>query len=349
MKHNGKSISKSIEGLFIFFIFFVGAFRDASIGTDIAMYDDGYHMIWLNPYNYVRDIEPGFSFLTYIIKFFSSSYYFYYGLLYIVNILLYCKACKILEVNKSLFLSILLLSGLLAPSFNVVRQMLGLSAGILFYSIIESQYRSGKYRAISAIIVFEIGVLILSYLIHNSLFLLMMIPIFYIPKVCNLLNKDIILWGILGVSVFLSLTSSDIIQNILTASTGLFGERADFYVTVYTTYHDSIKASHGFMTSLLNGALVILLSKGKRDNLFYIGFVGLMLQGIAASGLGTIGRAFNNLSIFLCIYYARYWFTYNTSWWLFGLKLLRIVVWLSSLYYTLFQNESLNPYKTFIF
>lgn len=344
---------KRIGSIFIFFIIVTGALRDATIGTDISLYGSGYHMIWKNPYGYPRDIEPGFLYLTNLIKSIAPSYYLYYSLLYILNILFYCLACRRLGINKILFLAILLISGLLAPSFNVVRQMLALSIGLFVYSCFFSRKSESSFK-IKNVFLYEVAIVITAIFFHRSLFLLIIIPCFHIKCIKKTLSNDYVLWGLLALSLFISIFGDTYVQLALAYSEGRFGERADFYANLYQQYADSTDATHGYLTNIINGFLAILLSKKRRDPLFLVGFVGLLLSGISSSGLATLGRVFDNMTIFFNLYLASRWFDlYNINSLITKrvniLKFLRILFWMTSLYYTLFTNDSLNPYKTFLF
>ena len=336
--------------IFVVLILFIGGFRDATIGTDIAIHDDGYYMLWKNPFNYPRNLETGFVFLTALIKWIFPSYYFYYSVIYILTILLFCYASKKLGINHILFLAMILIGGLLGPCFNVIRQMLALSIGLSVYALFWSNDLHSDF--IKRVAKYEVAIIVAGFLFHQSLFLLTIVPFLGIRKIFDFLNKDLVLFSLLGGALFLIIAGSDYINLALFFLEGRISGRAEFWANTYAQAGDTVEATHGYMTTLLNGIIAILLSRNNRDVYFMTGFLGLLLSGICASSLGTIGRAFDNLTVFLLLFWAKYWFQLYKSFKLhpisYGLQLSRIVLWISSLYFTLFTNESLNPYKTFI-
>lgn len=356
-----KSRSFQLIGLlFLILVFIVGAFRDASVGTDIELNDDGYHLLWKNPFHYYRDVEPGFMYLTYIIKSLIPSYYAYYSIIFIFTLIFFCASAKKLGVNQYAFVAVIFLSGYLHISFNIIRQMLGISLALYVYSLyyIRTFNKSSIERNCNYIkntIIYELIILILAMTMHGSILILSIVPIFDSKIICSFLDNDIILFALLGATIFISVIGHNYILMALTLFEGQLGNRADSYISDYLANSESFEAAHGYITSLVNGLIAILISKGRRNKYFFIGFLGILLTEIASSGMGTIGRTFTNLQYFINLYYCQIWFVpiqrktvYNAVKNI-GLKTIRIVFWLSSLYYTLLINETVNPYKSFIF
>ena len=346
--------------LFLFLIYFIGAFRDASIGTDIALNEDGYHLLWTNPFHYYRDMEKGFVYLTYIIKTLIPSYYIYYSVIYIITLSFFCASAKRLGVNRYGFIAILFLAGYLHISFNIIRQMLAMSIALYIYSLYFSKTfdvleNENKTRYIKNTIFFELLLLILAFTMHGSVLILSIVPLFDIKAICRFLDHDSVLFALLGLTIYISVVGHDHIIIALTFLEGYFGSRADTYIIDYVSNSETYEASHGYITSLVNGMIAILISKGRRNKFFYLGFWGILFTEIASSGLGTIGRTFYMLQYFINLYYCQIWYksspkstTYNQTKMTF-VKILRVFFWLSSLYYTLLLNNSVNPYKTFLF
>ncbi len=358
---NDKSKMYQILGiLFLFLIYFVGAFRDASIGTDIELNDDGYHLLWKNPFHYYRDVEPGFKYLTFIIKTLIPSYYAYYSIIFIITLSFFIASAKKLGVNRYGFIAIIFLAGYLHICFNIIRQMLGISIAFYLYSLYYTKtfnILNGEisHRYVKNTIIFELLVLILALTIHGSILILTIVPLFDIKPICKFLDNDIVLLALLGITIFISVIGHDYILLALTFFEGFWGERADTYIADYLANSESFDAAHGYITSLVNGLIAILISKGRRNKFFFIGFWGIILTEIASSGMGTLGRTFTNLQYFIFLFYCQIWYgplsnkTVLNNLKMLTLKTLRIAFWLSSLYYTLLINESVNPYKTFLF
>ena len=107
--------------IFPIVIFFLGTFRDTTIGTDIWLSGGGgYYYIWKSPLGSVDAdrLEVGFLYLTSLLKSIHNSYYFYYGAIYAITIGLYFFAAKRMKINPAVFLAIFLLLVHLAVSFN---------------------------------------------------------------------------------------------------------------------------------------------------------------------------------------------------------------------------------------
>lgn len=359
-RNDKKNIFQFLGVVFIFLIFVVGAIRDASIGTDVELNGDGYHLFWKTPLHYYRDVEPGFKYLTVFIKTLFPSYYAYYSIIYIITVFFFCAFARRMKVSVAGFIAIIFLAGYLHICFNIIRQMLGISLALYIYSIYYSRtfdIHKCKIRTqyVKNTIIFELLVLILAFTVHGSILILIIVPLFDIEAICRFLNKDIVLYTLLGLSIFISVVGHDYIMMVLTVFDGNVGERANMYISDYIANYESFEASHGYITSLVNGLIAILISKGRRNKFFFIGFWGIILTEIASSGMGTLGRTFTNLQYFIFLFYCQIWYgplsnkTVLNNLKMLTLKTLRISFWLSSLYYTLLINESVNPYKTFLF
>lgn len=348
--------------VFVFLFFLLGIFRDTTVGTDIMLYDGGgYYEIWQSPKsNSFSYVEKGFVWLTIVLKGFCNSYYFYYGAIFFITMLFYYLSAKKMHINPALFFAIYILSSAFIGSFNTIRQNLALSAGVLVFShlLYGFDIRNNTLKnVIKRIALFELFIFLLSYGFHTSILILTILPLFLLKGVQNLLSKELILWGLLLIVTLINLRYGTLIQKYVILANGLLniGERADSWAQTIELYGDSIEASHGVLSSFVMGAFAILLSKGQRGVLFYIGFIGLLLASMASVNLGTIGRVFNNLSIFIYFYYALIFCNFRFTYKLFNLKIgwvmltLLIVFWISVFYNTVLLNETVSPYHTYLF
>ena len=184
-----------------------------------------------------------------------------------------------------------------------------------------------------------------------------MLPIFYIRKIQELLSKDVVLWILLFAVFCINVLYGVYIQLavIWLQSTLHIGGRADFWISVIERFGDDIVSSHGSLTILISGSIAILASKNRRDVLFYMGFVGFLLSSLASANLGTVGRVFNNISIFLVVYYARIFGNILVSYKIKNLDLRWLVItlllfdWLTGFYFTTILNNTVSPYKSYLF
>ena len=339
-----------------FMVIAVGVFRGEYIGTDIMPVGGGsYYDLWRSPFSDDR-IEKGFVWLTYILRNMIDSYHFYYGAIYALNMYFYYLAVKRMKLNVSVFFAILLLSSTFYPSFNTIRQQLGLSIGVYLFSLLIYNPCNG-YSLKKNIILYELGIFLLFLFSHHGLFILAIVPLFLMTPIQKVLNKDIALWSLLAATVVIIQFFGQYIQMAIIALNGVvsLGDRADFYANLVENYGDNIEASRGILSTIINGSLAILISRNKRNFLFYIGFVGLLLSSLGSVNLGTVGRIFANVDFFMCLYFTCVWFDMDTSFkpcgrlQVFALKSLRLLFWGTSFYFTIVQNESISPYKTFLF
>lgn len=351
--------------IYVFIIFFLGVFRDTTIGTDIWLSGGGgYYAIWKAPFNSLESIrlELGYLYLTSILKSIYNSYYFYYGAIYAITIGFYIGAAKKMKINPAVFLAILFMSSTIISCYNIIRQTLALSAGILVYSFclygIETIIEERKiFSFLKRVVIFETLIALLAFGIHTSVLLLGVAPIFNIKTIQTILTKDVVLWGLLAFVVIINLAFSELTQNYFLIIQSYFdlGERQDFWIEYIENYGDYISSSHGIISTVLVGSIAILASRGQRNNLFFIGYVGLLLAHLANVNLGTIGRIFSNLSIFLIYFYAQIFGNLLKEYKLFGFDFRWIIVplffavWLSSFYFTTILNNTISPYQTYLF
>lgn len=341
---------------FIIIIFALGAFRDTCIGTDIMLYGGGdYYSLWKNPFHDFESdrLEYGFIILTYILKKIYNSYYFYYGSLFIINFFLYYKVAKKINVNPAVFFAILFVTCDITYSFNILRQMLGFSLGMFVFVCFQDKFVLNRAsKRIINVLWYELFIFLISVGFHYSIFVLALLPLFIIPIIQKLLNKDVLLWGLLVSVVYIMAMYQDWIQLALLGLQRIlkFGDRADFWMTQIEI--SDIEASHGIGTTIIMGSLAILISKGRRDVYFYIGFVGFLLSNLASVNLGIMGRVFLNYSLFLELYYSKIWFCIpnrkSEKIIFYSFKILLILFWARAFYYGFIMVEDLSPYKSYL-
>lgn len=335
---------KLIAGLYIFIVICMGVFRDTTIGTDTAL-DGGYHDIWMNPFGGLDYVEKGFQYIVAAIKWLVPSYYFFYGFFFFLTVIVYCRVAKNLKCESCVLIAVMFLSLTLVQSFNIFRQLAGLCFACLAYTFFILNKKN--------VLLYEISILLLMFLFHRSLAILIIIPIFEIPKVQLFLDHELILWGLFVGAIVLSSIGRDYINSLILMSEGVFGDRADHYVEFQEMYGEMIERGHGVVSDVITGSLYLLISRGRRDSIFYIGFLGLILNIFAGSFLGTIARLFLNLSVFMMLYWAKYWFEFSKGKKLFSMnnivKFLRVIFWITTLYYSLLTNETMAPYKSYLF
>lgn len=351
--------------LFVLIIFLLGVFRDTTIGTDIWLSGGGsYYSIWKSPFHSVdaERLEVGFLYLSSILKSLYNSYYFYYGFIYAITIGFYFLAAKRMKINPAVFFAIFFVSSAIIGCYNIIRQTLALSAGMLAYSFclceVDNIIEGKNIKSfLKRVIIYEALIVLLSFGLHTSVILLCVAPLFNIKTIQTVLSKDVVLWGLLAVVVMSNLTYSELFQSYFLIFQSYFnlGERQDFWTEFIESYGDELLSSHGIGTTVISGSLAILASRGRRNNLFYIGYIGFLFFQLASVNLGPLGRIFSNLSIFLYFYYAQIFGDLLKEYNLFSIDFrwlivsLFILLWISSFYYTTILNVSISPYQTYLF
>ena len=349
--------------VFVLLIFALGVLRDTTVGTDIQMsMNSHYYGLWRDPLSGNSHAGYGFLILTILLKVIDS-YYFYYGAIFAMTMGMYFFSAKKMGINAAVFFAVFFASSTITTSYNIIRQILALSAAIMAYSYLIydldfCQWRKPQSSTLKKIAIYEAIILLLTYGFHISIFILTIVPLFHLKIIQKYLSKDTVLWILLILVVVVCTRYGSTVQSILLVIESHIdlGERADFWVEMIELYGDSISSSHGMGSTFIAGSIAILASRGRRNVLFYIGFVGFLLNQIGATGLGTVGRIFSNVSVFLIFYYAQIFgqllknykllFKENIGW---IIILLFLFSWTNKFYHTTILNGSISPYATYLF
>ena len=349
---------------YVLLIVALGTFRDTTIGTDISTPLGGYYLLWKDPFNVndIENVEYGFLCFSYFIKNIWDSYYFYYGFIFALSMAMYYYAALRMKINPAVFFAIFFMSSSIITSYNIIRQILALSAAILAYSftIYKSENYDGEVRLFfkyKNVVIYEVLIMLLSVTIHASVLFLLILPLFHMKEVKNVLSKDIVLWILLLFAIVISLRFGEYVQQlVLLAQASLhIGGRADFWAEFLDMYGDRIASSHGVSSMIISGSIAILASRGRRNALFYIGFIGLLLTNLSSVNLGTLGRLFSNMSLFLVFYYSQIFGELLTSYRMFNVDARWIIIilfvfdWTTGFYFTTILNPTISPYKSHLF
>ena len=344
---NGKQ--KTIGAFFAFVFLFVGGFRDSTIGTDTGFDSWYYHNFVFtnfNPesWNRYTPFEPGFNLFIAVFKnVITNNFYAFYSIIFFLSYFFAIKAIKKLHLNVFLFLSFCFLANYYANSLNIMRQMLALYIG--FYLLVV------LYIEKKQIWIYEFSIACLAILIHKSMFMLCLFPLFEYPRLQKILTTKVLLI-ILFVSLLLSIYGGEFIGQKLIYFSGLFGERADFYIDIYEQYGVSERAVGYIGPTLLSLCLIGLPTKN-RNTFFYYSFIGLCVSLITTSFLPIIGRLTLNMSFFYVVYLTQNWSLFNLNqkkekYVIIALKTLFIIYWLNSLMGALINNPEYNPYQSYL-
>ena len=347
---------------YVLIIISLGVFRDTTIGTDIMLSGGGhYYALWKSPFSGLTHSEYGFLVLTSYLKTLVNSYYFYYGSIFAMTMGMYLLAAKKFGINPAIFFSVFFVSSTITSSYNIIRQIFTLSACVLVFSYLlyDVNFETGRNARISyfKIAIYEMLIMLLAIGFHTSAIILVLLPLFHISYIQKYLSWDAVLWILLVLVVIVRFRYSDQIQEFVIMANSVLGlgERADFWTEFIENYGDRIESSHGVGSTIISGTIAILASRGRRNILFYIGFIGLLLSNLASVNLGVVSRFFSNISIFLIFYYAQIFGEILKSYTIYkidfrwAIVMLFIITWTYNFYKMTIMSPSISPYKTYLF
>lgn len=208
-------ISKSNDSRKVSFIilsiimFFVGAFRSPTVGTDTRyVYIQNFTHTTFEPYtwNYYTEFEPGFNVLMAFFKeYISNDYKLFYGFLFVLTFSLFIVFIRKVSYSPLLSLAFFVWFGYYTTEFNIMRQYLGVAVvSILIVSFLEK----GKY------LLYIVYCILLGVLVHKSLVIFALLPIFYIRNINNILNRMVLL-ALLSFSVLCFFVLKNIMVSVL--------------------------------------------------------------------------------------------------------------------------------------
>lgn len=332
-----KNVKKPLGFALITVMTFIGAFRNIKIGTDTGSW---YYSNWFfttfdpNSWNHFTPFEPGFNMLMAMLKYVVNSYEFFYCIIFLATIFFICKSAKVLRFSVIYVAAFFFLTYCFAQSLNIVRQMFGLSIGCLLIAEF--------YKKNISFIVFELSICLLCLLLHHTLLILGLFPIFVyldLNKYCS----ERILIIILSLVQILSLYFLPLLTSYLLGFSGMLDDRSNHYIDVIEEYGAGSEV--GWIISFCSNIVLILLSRQKRNCFFYFAFLGTILS-ILLSSFGAIGRISINLSFFYIIYLASIWNKTESSFYFILLKALYVLSCIYILYGSLINNTEYTPYST---
>lgn len=328
---------KLVGYTFVFTLIFIGAFRDITIGTDTSWYYHNWILMTSNPttWNHFTPFEPGFNWFIIGLKYLCNSYYFFYSCTFIIMCMSLSISSKIFRIPVIFLFIFFLLANYFSLSMNVMRQTFGLSLGSIFVAL----YYRTKINFVSYC-VFVIG---LTYLIHNSLIILLAFPLFKVFDWKKILDdKRLYVFLICAqiISITCTLYISDIMLNVFH---GALDEKSDKYLDDLDQYGVQ-DAKVGWISSFILNLLFIFLSRHNRNSLFYYAYLGIIISTILSS-FESINRIAMNATLFTTFYYAQNWNHMIKYKWNKYAMVLLIVLYVYILNGALLGNDQFNPYK----
>lgn len=285
----------------------LGIFRGEYVGTDNEIYRDNFNATTMNPNSWstYTEFELGFSWFMALFKnYISNNFYVFRGGIFIVFMLginfLIRRYCK----NHILALFFLILFLIYTDAFNLMRQYTALGLSCFAIPLLLNKKN---------IIFYEIIIFFFTFLIHRSLIIMTILPIFiYVNSINSFFTKDKYLILLLCFSYVCVFMSDKLYQLIpfLSENFAFLGERYVGYI--YTSIDSTEQISK--ISSLLNTIFAIYLVKicpnSEKRNLFFICFI---LSICVANILGAMSALFlrisTNLALFKFILFANIWYS----------------------------------------
>lgn len=298
------SIVKSDKQKYLFFligafIIILGATRGMTVGTDVRVYYRNWAVMTNNQttWNQFTPFEIGFNYYIMFLKnHISSSYYFFYGSVFVITWLL--LLWYIYKVCYNKIFSVFCLYGTIYyfMTMNAMRQCLAFSLLLPFIYF----YMIGKLKLLYYIIALSLIVI----LVHNSMAIFLLVPIALFLEKKEISSK--LLYIILGVSVFLFFSLKNIPFLAALQTTSLLTTRYQGYVE-YALKNEFEFSNLEMLLYVFFCAFTVYMTKSKkRDATFYIYFIGIVFRTGFISTFPFVSRFF----YILCVFGAIYWSTF---------------------------------------
>ena len=324
--------------IFIFLLLLIGGFRDITIGTDTEWYFHNWFFTTFKPtsWNHYTPFEPGFNyFIAFFKEYISSSYTAFYSTVFFITYLFPIIFIKRLKLNYGIYFALCYITFHYGASLNIMRQYLALNICFLILVIAWKEKHS--------LILYEFLICAVAILLHKSMFMLCIFPLFDQKKIQSFLSTKILII-FLFLATGISILGKSFLESKLDIFLGVFGSRADDYISSFIKY-GLYDRSIGYAGQFLNTLFLILISRGRRNGYFYCGIFGLYIYIITASFMPVIGRLALNYSFLMFIYLVQNWFEFKKNKTTYYLSLAILLYYVYSLYYTLLINTTYNPYN----
>lgn len=255
---------KQVYNVIIFLMCFFGLFRGRSVGLDVDKYCLNISRTTFNPstWNYHPVFEDGYNILIAVYNTIFDNPLFFVGLCNVFFVLAWNHYNKKKNERFEIGLLALYLLGYYIQSYNIIRQYFALGLMLLILAKIDLENMKLKDHIILTVCIWIVGTLF-----HNSVYILMLIPIYYIIKSCQLYNK---------MTCFILIATSAIVfyLDIISNALGVFSDL--FFINEKTNgYYQSAlignveEEEYSFLRIILdNTFLLFLLFRAKSIGVF---------------------------------------------------------------------------------
>lgn len=309
----GGERSKFCYYVFLLGLTFIAFFRDQSVGGDNQVYSLNYYAADMNPLTWsaYTEFEPGFAFYLAVFKtYICNDYHLFMGSCFIIYIL---GVHNMLKKERNCFLCLFFFVAFLyyVTSFNIMRQSAAMGVFLFFLPLLtkDQSLISDKKRKLRIIFYF-IGVLFVTFFIHRSFVVMLILPFFIYYKNSKFLNDKkkiifLIIFSYLGMFVSKALYGFiPVIANYLS----FLGERYVSYANQTKDAEVTISYLASFFNSLFAIYVVILYPQKKLGDIYLLSYIlSIILANFLGSLDGLFIRISSNLAFFQIFVYSYLW------------------------------------------
>lgn len=328
----------------------LGSFRDVVVGDDTqGSYLLNYEKITMDTstWGYYSEMETGFSFLMAFFKtILWNNYYFFYGIIYFITALnfyiFFRKNSN--QIIFTLFLYVLFLHYTL--SFNIIRQYFGIS---LFCYVLPLLNK----KTVRSLLLYIALVIFLAFAIHKSLFVLLIIPLFYKnEKLFKLLTgKSIVVILLFSLFVVYSTNFFKEYFQLLSLYLSFLGDRYSSYMGYNQMEEEQISLISCFFHTFMAIYISLVYKQKQERSLFYVCFIlGVLVQNVLGAFFYLFIRVGYNLIFWEILLFTNMCYSNNMKTISYRTKYVIIVYGLIIFTNSMLKNYSgVVPYSSWLF
>jgi hypothetical protein len=291
-------------------LFFVGFFRSQSVGSDNVVYSFNFQVCSMNPLSWSAgtEMEPGFSwFMAFFKTYICNVYETFMGVEFLLFMAGTIFLIKKYSSNYCLSLFFLILLLYYTVSFNMMRQSCAISLSFFLLPLVLNPNKKN-------ILFYILGILFVTFYIHRSLIIMLLLPICLYSNVRKLFISKKYTYVVL-ISSFVILLSTQVFFSYTTEVGNLFSFLGDRYVGYIQSASD-VDADGRETLSYLNAIVktglaifVVFVSPSEiLKSPFYVCFIlGAFLSNTLAGFNATFYRLAINYMVYGIIFFPILW------------------------------------------
>lgn len=333
-------------------LLFVGFFRSQSVGTDNSGYCINFQACSMNPLSWSAEteMEPGFSwFMAFFKTYICNDYEIFMGVEFLVFMAGTIFLIKKYSSNCCLSLFFLILLLYYTLSFNMMRQSCAISLSFFLFPLLLNPNKKN-------FLFYILGILFVSFYVHRSLFVMLLLPFVYRTKLIMFFNKkkNVYILLLLSMFVFSFLPFFFSFIDKLGNAFSFLGARYVAYIQTASDLDMEGRVTTSFLNVLLKTLLALFVvyvtPPRMHKSPFYICFVlGVVLMNCLSGFNVTFIRLATNFMIYSIVFFPILWNIVEKKYYI---KLNIVVLLISSLFFIHSMRKGYDgvvPYECEIF